>query len=509
MELPNKTSHRSSGEGNERKVTSAHPARFHSDFLRRLQREERYWCGLPLEEDNRCKENMGCEKSKEELCLSNLIDGNRTYYLVDDFNQYSLEGFLEAAYRLILGRPPDAEGFRCYLEGLRSDHLTREEVLGLLRFSEEGKRRGVKIRGIRGLYFLSRARRLPVVGRIFKLLYGLAIFPSIVRRLEHCWSDVHRLEFETIKKIENQLYRLNTIEDRTEFLKGELAKITDTLIGLKATQEKFSSRLEDHVNLAKTQFRQLFDRTNTLRRVLLLLEERMGTPSHETQTEPNNTLSPIAYGFFEEDFRGDSDTLKERVRVYLSLLRSSHCLFDLPVADLGCGRGEWLRLLKEEGIYAIGVDTNDLAISFLKEENLPFAKEDIFTFLERSNPNSFSAVTAFHVIEHIPPNRWVSFLRSIWRALAPGGIAIIETPNPRNILVSAGDFYRDPTHIYPVFPDTLEFLGEITGFENSTAWFFDENRSRLIPVKSVRFDSIHSYLSVSRDFAWSGRKPLA
>ena len=51
------------------------------------------------------------------------------------------------------------------------------------------------------------------------------------------------------------------------------------------------------------------------------------------------------------------------------------------------------------------------------------------------------------------------------RALAPGGILVLETPNPENVLVGACTFYMDPTHLRPVPPTLLRFLLEASSFE--------------------------------------------
>jgi O-antigen chain-terminating methyltransferase len=49
------------------------------------------------------------------------------------------------------------------------------------------------------------------------------------------------------------------------------------------------------------------------------------------------------------------------------------------------------------------------------------------------------------------------------RVLKPGGLAIFETPNPQNVLVSSQTFYLDPTHRNPLPSSLMKFLAESQG----------------------------------------------
>lgn len=516
-------------------------------LIERLSKEEKKWCGEKDKTSIICNAHQQVQPLSSDLGFCSAINGNmkgsnggvrqelqdsqdfvavtqfteeKSAYYVHEFDAYCSEEFLEVAYRVVLGRTPDPEGFKFYLEHLRSGHFTRDEVLGLLRFSPEGRMRSVNILGLKRRYLVARARHLPVIGFLFNILYGIASLPRIIRRLEH----IHDVFINKCREVKDELpglqnrfscvysqfdAKISDIEHRLDLhLDQSFANFRHQLNSISANWEQNFSSLLGRIDILENHIRELSNRTTTLRQAVLLLEKRVSS-SHDmhgddTAEEP---LSPFAYAFFEDDFRGSLEKVKEGLSLYVPLIKSSRCILELPIVDLGCGRGEWLSLLKDEGLHAIGVDINEVAISFLEKDGLSFVKDDIFAFLQRSSPESFSAVTAFHVIEHLPPEKWMSFLSAIFRVLAPGGVAILETPNPRHLLVASGDFYRDPTHLRPVFPDTLEFLGEITGFVESTAWFFDAERTRLIPAKDVKFNTLQDYLNVSRDFAWSGRKP--
>lgn len=215
-------------------------------------------------------------------------------------------------------------------------------------------------------------------------------------------------------------------------------------------------------------------------------------------------LSDKEYLKFEDAFRGSKDKVKQQQKLYFKFIedlnRDSICI------DLGCGRGEWLEILKEKGLKPIGVDINWCVIENLKEQGFKVINQDIFEFLKSQKNNTIDLITAFHIIEHIKPELRIKFLKEIQRVLKPNGLAIIETPNPRNILVGSGEFYRDPTHILPVFPDTLQFLGELVGFKNSQSYFIDYENNNFIKIDDYKFNDLQSYIEVSRDFAWIGKK---
>lgn len=171
------------------------------------------------------------------------------------------------------------------------------------------------------------------------------------------------------------------------------------------------------------------------------------------------------YVSFEDRFRGTRPDIKNRVSVYLPQVhRASAGRDDTPIIDLGCGRGEWLELLKENGLKAIGIDQNRVMIDQCRALGLEVLEEDAVAYLQRLNPNTLGAITGIHIIEHLPFPRLIELLDAALSALKPGGIVIFETPNPENIQVGACNFYYDPTHIRPIPPESIRFIVQERGF---------------------------------------------
>ncbi len=171
------------------------------------------------------------------------------------------------------------------------------------------------------------------------------------------------------------------------------------------------------------------------------------------------------YVAFENQFRGSRELIKERVRIYLRDLKKAKVGQSArPILDVGCGRGEWLELLSENGLIAEGVDSNVFMIAECKERGLRVVEDDGVEYLRSLADHSCGAITGFHIIEHLPPRIMVQLFREAFRVLQPGGLAIFETPNPENILVGSNRFYSDPTHLRPLPKEYTSFVMSSVGF---------------------------------------------
>ena len=134
------------------------------------------------------------------------------------------------------------------------------------------------------------------------------------------------------------------------------------------------------------------------------------------------------------------------------------------ILDVGCGRGEWLELLYENKLAASGVDINRVLVQQCNERGFDVLEGDCIDHLQSLDENSLGAITAVHLVEHLPLNILLTFLNETYRVLKPNGVAIFETPNPENIIVGSCNFYFDPTHRNPLPPQLMKFTMESRGF---------------------------------------------
>lgn len=209
-----------------------------------------------------------------------------------------------------------------------------------------------------------------------------------------------------------------------------------------------------------------------------------GSPSG-APAKAETGIPPGVYSLFEERFRGGPDSVAEKQRSYLTLLEG----LPGPVLDVGCGRGEFLAILKKAGVPSSGVETNPLAVAFGREIGLDIEEGDGIASLERRGARSLGGVVAFQVVEHWPAGTTWAFLVAARRALKPGGVLIAETINTDSISALKA-FFLDPTHVRPVPADALRFLAEAAGFADARI----EYRSPLPPEERLAEASLNDAL---------------
>jgi O-antigen chain-terminating methyltransferase len=204
---------------------------------------------------------------------------------------------------------------------------------------------------------------------------------------------------------------------------------------------------------------------------LLALRDRVEAIGEETRALrpgtgiPPVTLPPppspddVAYVAFENRFRGSREEIRERLASYVPLFAGR-----APVADLGCGRGEFLELLRDAGTEALGAESNTQAVEHCRTRGLEVHAIDLLTFLRGREGGSLGGVFAAQVAEHLPPPVLMALLREAHRVLRAGGLLVLETVNPRSVIGFLEVYLRDLTHRTPLHPDTLSFLAAAQGF---------------------------------------------
>ena len=181
------------------------------------------------------------------------------------------------------------------------------------------------------------------------------------------------------------------------------------------------------------------------------------------------------YDAFEDIFRGPEHFIRDRQRRYLHLLGDRE-----PVLDIGCGRGEFLDLLRERGLEYAGIDPDPDMVRRCRakgHENVEVA--DANSFLEKCADDSIGAIFCAQVIEHMPYEQLLRFYSLSLRKLEPGGLFILETVNPHSVR-ALKTFWVDPTHQHPLFPEVALALCEISGFES--AYVFHPNGKGQVEV---------------------------
>jgi 2-polyprenyl-3-methyl-5-hydroxy-6-metoxy-1,4-benzoquinol methylase len=140
------------------------------------------------------------------------------------------------------------------------------------------------------------------------------------------------------------------------------------------------------------------------------------------------------------------------------------------VLDFGCGRGEFLDLLSEAGVAAVGVDMDPAMVARAREKGHEVEQAEGVSYLESRGTGAFGAIFASHVLEHLPHEALLRFFRAARTALEPGGLLVAETVNPHS-LRAFKTFWTDPTHRAPLFPEVAIELCRAHGFRSARVMF--------------------------------------
>lgn len=288
-----------------------------------------------------------------------------------------------------------------------------------------------------------------------------------------------------------------------------LSQASDAVARMKAENAVWHKQLEEAL-LTYESMQRMFSQT----RLEMAEIRKRAMESLDAHQVPNlvdeeRHKTDALYISFEDCFRGTRADIKNRLRVYLPRLREARIgQPGMPVLDVGCGRGEWLELLREEGLAAKGLDLNRAMVAECREHGLDVAEGDLLLYLHTLPDASLGALTGFHIIEHLPFTVLIALFDETVRLLKPGGMAIFETPNPANLLVGSCTFYYDPTHRNPLPSPALAFMAESRGLRqveilplhpaSEELHFKDDN--------TAIASRLNEYFFGPQDYAMIGRK---
>jgi O-antigen chain-terminating methyltransferase len=532
---------------------------------------------------------------------------DQAQYVLSDFLRFNDADFVEVAYEKLLRRPADPEGSQGYLSALRSGALGKVEILGLIRFSTEGRRQAVHVDGLLLPYKLHRLRHVRVIG--WFLGFGMAIWrlPRLAWRLQgmeasaaHEAQETGRLLGLIEDAVERRFASMDGIIDtaRTELAQAAMSRVEGLRVvavrvgALRAALESTSNairngkaelhgeveslsaalqasdaehasqrasveaalaahemrhaelaeamdaldagnaeRLRDHreatarLTVHDAALARLEEQTRSDHRALRAVLDRLtvfldasarkaGKVSEGRDDKPSLEEQ---YASFEQTFRGEREQIKLRAMHYLNTLAGAGIEpgDEGVVLDLGSGRGEWLEVLAEHGYHGRGVDSNRGVLKASEARGHEVVEADALDYLRAQPGGSFAAITSMHMVEHMPHPVVIRLLDEALRALRPGGVLILETPNPENVLVGSCMFYMDPTHLHPIPPPLLQWTVQTRGFEQVEIERLSESRgsSDLKPVSdevpgAAQINQMVAWFTAPPDYAVIARKPV-
>lgn len=265
---------------------------------------------------------------------------------------------------------------------------------------------------------------------------GPAQLRTLNERLEELLEDNHRLT----KKIEEYKVQLQAAEKNIENLRSHVEQVDD--------------RTNDALH-----------RVSSIKNNIEVSEATVA--SHNSLLVDNHELDGFYMGL-EKYFRGSEEEIKQRQSQYKDKFQPlKKVAGNKPVIDIGCGRGEFLALLKEWGVNSIGLDLNAEMVEQSTKNGHEAVQSDAVKWLYERETNSIAAITGFHIVEHIPFATLIPMFEACYRSLMRGGFVLFETPNPENLNVGSCTFWMDPSHIQPIPPAMLEYAIKFSGFRNT------------------------------------------
>jgi 2-polyprenyl-3-methyl-5-hydroxy-6-metoxy-1,4-benzoquinol methylase len=156
---------------------------------------------------------------------------------------------------------------------------------------------------------------------------------------------------------------------------------------------------------------------------------------------------------------GSEESTKRLQRKYVKYFQNYS-----KVLDIGCGKGFFLELLKENGISAEGIDTEEEMVKICCKKGFKVFQSEALSFLE-DKIETYNGIFCSHIIEHMMPEKVLNLFRLCFSALKSEGMLVVITPNFGNLDVATERFWMDISHIRPYPLILLEKMLSHTGFK--------------------------------------------
>ena len=319
-----------------------------------------------------------------------------------------------------------------------------------------------------------------------------------VQELENKVSGDIQVVSRNVQELENKVGgEIQLVSQNVQ----ELENRTTTIVGEKVTNvfETINADLENKEWLANLLDNKIQDRLEFI--------------------PPTDADEMMNYFLFEEKYRGSTEEIKQRQSIFIDHFKNCQ-----SVLDIGCGRGEFLSLLKENGIGAKGIDLNEDMILYCQKNGLDASQGNALTYLQSLKDKSLDGVFSGQVVEHLQPDELINLVKLCYDKMKFGTHFVAETVNPTCLSVFAKSFYMDLSHVKPIHPATIKFLMESVGFRDVEFKFFsphpDEAKletfegeegmndvgCRQLEVMNANINKLNGLLYGYQDYAVIGKK---
>jgi O-antigen chain-terminating methyltransferase len=284
------------------------------------------------------------------------------------------------------------------------------------------------------------------------------------RDASNFWELIRKIDVDTTKAME----RIERISDEhmaslrssekqlLEELYRSLGEVNGHLTKLQGSSEKHEVALQAVDSVAR-------GIEGALARISKTSESTAGASAMQSSSAvvASGSVPDQSYLMLENRFRGSEAEISKRMQVYPPLfMRAS-----LPVLEIGPGRGELQLLFKELGVSSYGVDMDEAMVECAKERGVDARLGDGLKHLAEIPDRSLGGVIAIQVVEHLTRTQLHQLMELCSKKVVAGGKVVFETINPQSVTALSSNYFRDPTHVWPLHPDTLSYMMTLAGLD--------------------------------------------
>lgn len=306
--------------------------------------------------------------------------------------------------------------------------------------------------------------RLPLIGPAIDLL-KLRITRWLLAPTRQQQVDFNACTVRFAQRVDRGLLDLNVIAGGlAEGLAGDEAGRDRTTVDLQREIGALRVLLRQQQRRLEEAERQLAASQEEIRLVQRRIEQDRRPAAAAVNADgpaPERSRPAMDYYRFELKFRGTPDMVREHFRQYVPCFAGAS-----DVLDVGCGRGEFMELLREVGVSCRGVDLDADMVAACHEKRLEVVEADALAYLRAQEDSSLGGAFLAQLVEHLEPATMVELIHLLGRKLRPGAPVVTETINPQSLLAASSHFLLDLSHVRLVHPETLKFLLEGAGFSD-------------------------------------------
>jgi len=317
-------------------------------------------------------------------------------------------------------------------------------------------------------------------------------------------TKVNELDYRLVVNINEKQHKtqqhIEELEQQLAIAEEKNTRCTELITG----QQEALDTLGESCRILQTKVNELEMRHDDTDKLSKQTAERFKTAELSgmfASSEDIDTLFP--YVEFEDRYRGSEESISEWQEVYLKYFLGRE-----NVLDVGCGRGEFLTLLKDKGVRAKGIDSSEFMVERCRRRDLDVEQADVFAYLEQLEEGALDGVFCSQVVEHFSTQQLLRFISLLSKKVRIGAPVVIETINPGNIVSSSNGFYMDISHIRPVHSATLSFLMEANGFPYQEIHYLHPETDKEIPYLEIpeavefneRMKNVNQLLFGARDY---------